>query len=326
MRAVLFDEYGDEDVLRIGETPSPSLGAGQVRIEVSAAGINRADLLQRRGLYPPPAGASAILGLECAGRVSEVGEGVTTFNSGDRVMALLPGGGYAEEAVVDARCVMPTPPSFSDLEAAATPEVYLTAYLNLFVIGGVHADSTVLVHGGSGGVGNAAIQLARCAEAKIIVTAGSDDRCHRCLALGATNAINYRTEDFVAETLEATGGRGVDLIVDCIGGQYLDRNLNLLVEDGRLVVIGLLGGTRAELDLSRLLMRRLTISGSTLRSRSAVQKGQIIADFSKRFGEALQRRAIGPVVESILPLSDAQRAHRMMANGEIFGKLVLRMS
>ena len=322
MQAVVFDKPGDEEVLRVASMPSPNLGEGEVRIAIAGAGVNRADLLQRRGLYPPPPGASEIIGLECAGTLTEIGAGIDDLAVGDRVMALLAGGGYATEAVVPSICVMRTPENFTDLEAASIPEVFITAFLNLFLIGDLEPDSTVLVHGGSGGVGTAAIQLARCAGARVFVTAGSEDRCRACLDLGAEAAFNYREIDFLSATLDATGGYGVDVVLDCIGGEYLDRHLDVLAIYGRLVVIGLQGGARAEIDLTRLMRKRLTITGSTLRARPAEEKGRIIEAFVRRFGPDLLTGAIRPILDRVLPLEEVAEAHRLLAAGKIFGQLV----
>jgi putative PIG3 family NAD(P)H quinone oxidoreductase len=325
MRAVVFDEPGDEDVLRIDEVEEPAPGPGQIRIAVAAAGVNRADLLQRQGLYPPPPGASPLLGLECAGTVLDTAPGIDGFAAGDRVMALLTGGGYAAQAVVDARCVMSTPPALDDIEAAAVPEVFLTAYLNLIELGGLGHHQIALVHGGSGGVGTAAIQLARRIGASVIVTAGSDDRCRRCLDLGADAAVNHQTGDFVQVCLDRSDGRGVDVVLDCIGARYLDQNLRALADDGRLVVIGMMKGARGELDLARLLSRRLSVIGSTLRSRSAAFKGRLIGAFLDRFGSELASGTIRPIIDRVLPIEQAAQAHRSLAAGEIFGKVVLEL-
>ena len=292
-------------------------------VRVAAAGVNRADLLQRRGLYSPPPGASEILGLECAGTVSEFGDGVEGFAVGDRVMALLAGGGYAEEVVVPAACVMATPPCLSDIEAGGVPEVFITAFLNLFLVGGLEPGTTALVHGGSGGVGTTTIQLAKAAGARIVVTAGSDERCRRCLELGADAAVNYREQDFVAVARELTGGHGANVVLDCIGAPYLERHLEVLASGGRLVIIGLQGGSRAELDLAVLMRKRITIAGSTLRARPVEEKARIISAFLERFGAHLADGRIRPVVDRTLPFEQAAEAHRLLAAGEIFGKIVL---
>lgn len=323
MQAVVFDRPGDEDVLHIADLPSPTLGAGEVRIAVAGAGVNRADLLQRRGLYPPPPGASDIIGLECAGAITEVAADVVDLAVGDRVMALLAGGGYSSETVAPSVCVMRTPDSLTDIEAAGVPEVFITAYLNLFLIGDLNPGANVLVHGGSGGVGTAAIQLCKATDARVFVTAGSADRCQACLDLGADAAFNYHDEDFLPATLDATDGHGVDVVLDCIGGPYLERHLDVLATSGRLVVIGLQGGTKAELDLVRLMRKRLTIAGSTLRARSSEEKGHIIEAFIRRFGPELVTGAIRPIVDRVVPLEKASEAHHLLAAGEIFGKIVL---
>jgi putative PIG3 family NAD(P)H quinone oxidoreductase len=325
MKAVVYDQHGDENVLHVDEVPAPELAADEIRVAVRAAGVNRADLLQRGGLYPPPPGASTILGLECAGTVTEVGERVDRFRIGDCVMALLTGGGYAEQVAVDARCAMMAPPQLDDAAAGGLPEAFLTAFLNLFLLGGLGPGGSALIHGGSGGVGSAAIQLAASDGAAALATAGTDERCHRCRELGARAAFNYRTEDFVERTLELTGGRGVDVVLDCIGAPYLDRNLSVLMPGGRLVVIGLMGGAKTELDLGLLLRRRLTLVGSTLRVRSADEKGRIIDRFINEFGDAISSGTIAPVVDRVLPLDRASEAHRLLAAGEIFGKIVLTM-
>ncbi len=326
MKAVVFDKPGEEDVLRVAELPSPDLGDGEVRIAIAGAGVNRADLLQRRGLYPPPPGASDIIGLECAGTLTEIGGGIEDLAVGDRVMALLAGGGYATETVVPSVSVMRTPPNLTDLEAAGLPEVFITAFLNLFLIGGLKSDSTALVHGGSGGVGTAAIQLAKCAGARVFVTAGSPDRCQACLELGADAAFNHRQDDFSAATLDATDGHGVDVVLDCIGASYLDRHLDVLAPYGQLVVIGLQGGAQTEIDLARLMRKRITLTGSTLRARPVDEKGRIIEAFVRRFGPELVTGAIRPIIDRVLPMEEVAEAHRLLAAGEIFGKLVLEMA
>jgi putative PIG3 family NAD(P)H quinone oxidoreductase len=323
MRAVIFDQPGDESVLRVQDVDPPGLAAHEIRIGVAAAGVNRADLLQRRGLYPPPPGASEILGLECSGGVLEVGSGVDDLAVGDRVMALLAGGGYAEEVAVPAACVMAVPDRLSDAEAAGVPEVFITAYLNLFRIGKLQTGETVLVHGGSGGVGTAAIQLAREIGATVAVTAGTEDRCRRCVDLGASIAVDYNRGDFVEEVRALTEGAGADLILDCIGGSYLGRHLDLLAIEGRLVLIGLQGGARGEIDLSAVLRKRLALTGSTLRGRSVREKAGIIRAFTAEFGKAIADGRIRPIIDRFLPFEQAAEAHRLLAAGEIFGKLIL---
>jgi len=325
MRAVVFDHPGDEAVLRVGDVPEPRCGPDEVKIRVAGAGVNRADLLQRKGLYPPPVGASEILGLECSGVVSEVGEAVTGIHDGDRVMALLTGGGYAEQVVTPAATVMPLPEVISDVDAGGIPEVFLTAFLNLFVLGELEPGRSALVHGGSGGVGTAAIQLIRTAGAESLVTAGSDERCDRCRILGADHAFNYRHAGWVPDTIHATDGRGVDVVLDCVGAPYLEHHLEVLAVGGRLVVIGLQGGARADLDLAVMMRKRLSIIGSTLRTRPIAEKGRIVSAFRRRFGQALESGTVRPIIDSVLPLDQAAEAHRLLADGEIFGKIVLTL-
>jgi putative PIG3 family NAD(P)H quinone oxidoreductase len=325
MKAILFDKPGDESVLYLGETAEPALGAGEVRLRVRACAVNRADLLQRQGLYPPPPGASPILGLECAGEVAELGAGVSGWRIGDRAMALLAGGGYAEQVVVHAGSLLPVPAHFSWEQAASLPEVYLTVFLTVFQLGQLSSGGAVLVHGGGSGIGTACTQLAKLAGATVIATAGSDAKCKRCLALGADAAVNYHDGDFVAAAQQATGGRGVDVVLDSIGAPYLERNLSALAVGGRLVLIGLMGGAKAELNLAALLARRLSVIGSTLRARSVEEKADLVAAFRARFGDALESGAITPVVDRVLPLAEAGEAHRAMKASEHFGKIALRV-
>jgi putative PIG3 family NAD(P)H quinone oxidoreductase len=323
MKAVVTRGHGGEEVLRVVDRPPPALTEGGVRIAVDAAGLNRADLLQRRGFYPPPPGASEVLGLECGGTISEVGSGATGIELGRRFMALVPGGGQAEEAVVDGGSLLPVPGIFSEVEAGAFPEVYLTAHLNLFMLGGLERGMTALVHGGSGGVGTAAIQLAGTAGARIVVTAGTEERCRRCRDLGADSAVDYHAGDFETVVLATTGGRGVDVVLDCVGGPYLDKNLEVLTTEGRLVVIGLMGGTVGELDMRRLLAKRIRIIGSTLRALGVDRKAEIVRSFLDRFGEALRDGRLHPVIDSVFPMERVADAHRRLASGEAFGKVVL---
>jgi putative PIG3 family NAD(P)H quinone oxidoreductase len=328
MRAIVIREPGDESVLQMGEAPRPSLGPADVRIRVRATAVNRADLLQRMGLYPPPPGASEILGLECAGDVVETGEQVGGIVRGDRVMALLSGGGYAEEAVVHHGAVLPVPPDMSDEEAGAFPEVFLTAFSNVFMagLGALRPGEAVLVHGGGGGVGTAAIGLLKEAGHPCYVTAGSAEKCGRCLELGATAAIDYRHEDFAERVQALTDGRGVGVVLDHIGAKYLPQNLAVLASGGRLVEIGLMGGAKAEVNLGLLLTRRLSIIGSTLRSRHPDEKADIVRQFRARFGSALAAGRLRPVLHTTLPLADAAEAHRLMKSNAHFGKIVLRVA
>jgi putative PIG3 family NAD(P)H quinone oxidoreductase len=328
MRAIVIREPGDESVLQLGEVPAPPLGPADLRIRVHATAVNRADLLQRQGLYPPPPGASPILGLECAGVVAELGREVRGFSLEQRVMALLAGGGYAEEAVVHHTNALPVPDVMTDEEAGAFPETFLTAYSNVFMpgLGALAAGESALVHGGAGGVGTSAIVLLREAGHRVFVTAGGSEKVRRCLELGATGAIDYRAEDFVARVRELTSGRGVDVVLDHIGARYLAQNLSALAPGGRLVEIGLMGGARAELNLADLLVRRLAVIGSTLRSRSVEEKARIVQGFRERFGGALAAGRLKPVIYRVLPLAEAAEAHRLMQASAHVGKIVLRVN
>ena len=325
MQAIVFDEPGDESVLRLGEAPSPSLRSGCVRIRTRAAGVNRADLVQRMGGYPAPPGASALLGLEVAGEVVEVADGVSAWKPGDRVMALLPGGGYAEESVVHAGSVMAIPEGLSFTDAAALPEVLLTVYRNVFQLGELPRGGGALVHGGGSGIGTAAIQMIKAWGATVVVTAGSAEKCQQCLDLGADFAANYREDDFVAVAKEASGGRGVDVVLDHIGGAYLEKNCSALAVEGRLVVIGLMGGAKGDLPLGALLMKRLRVIGSTLRALPEEQKAEIVAGFQRDFGAAVEKGEIRPIVDRVLPIAEAAEAHRVMQASTHFGKIVLEV-
>lgn len=325
MKAVLIREPGDEDVLAVAEVPAPQPGPGELAIAVHATALNRADLMQRQGLYPAPPGASEILGLECAGVVEAVGAGVAGWESGDRVMALLAGGGYAETAVVDAGSAMPIPTGMAFEDAAAIPEVFLTAYLNLFELGGLRESGSALVHGGGSGVGTAAIQLAKAAGAEILVTAGSAEKCRRCTEIGADLAINYREQAFRAVVAKRNGDKGVDVVLDSIGGPYLEDNLACLSRGGRLVLIGLMGGAKAELPLGLILRSHLQVIGSTLRSRPVAEKAQIVRNFRTRFGAHLESGTLRPIVDRVLSLEDAAAGHRLMKASDHFGKIVLRV-
>jgi tumor protein p53-inducible protein 3 len=326
MKAIVFDKPGDETVLHLGDAPDPQPGPADLLINVRCAALNRADLMQRQGGYPPPAGASTILGLECAGTVAGLGSEVKGWRVGDRAMALLPGGGYAEKAVAHYGSAMHVPAALSDEEAAALPEVYLTAHLNLFMLAGVKANDSVLVHGGGSGVGTASIQLLREAGARSIVTAGSDEKCEQCLRFGADVAINYKSGPFAPKVKAATNGRGADVILDSIGGAYLAENIEALAPGGRLVLIGLMRGAHAEIDLSAVLRRHIKIMGSTLRPRSTDEKAEIVASLIRQFGAAHEAGRLRPPVYKTLPLAQAGEAHRIMQASEHFGKIVLRVS
>jgi tumor protein p53-inducible protein 3 len=326
MIAVTVPKPGDETQLKLAEVPDPVPGAQDLLIKVRCTALNRADLMQRQGFYPPPPGASEILGLECAGEVIAMGREVSGWRAGDRAMALLPGGGYAEQAVVHHGSAMHVPAALSDEEAGALPEVFLTAFLNLFMLGEITAGRSALIHGGGSGVGTAAIVLLREAGVRSIVTAGSAEKCERCLRLGADLAINYNDGPFAAKVKTATSGRGVDVVLDCVGGAYLAPNLEALVQGGRLVLIGLMKGARAELDLAAVMRRHLRIIGSTLRTRSVEEKARIVTAFIGRFGAALGSGAVRPTVDCVLPLAQVAEAHRRMQASAHFGKIVLRVA
>lgn len=325
MRAVIVEGSRTETSLSIQEVEPPSMIPSGVRIRVATAGLNRGDLMQRRGLYPPPPGASEIMGLECSGEVVEVADGVEGFAVGDRVMALLPGGGYGEEAVAHSGSVMHVPEGFSDVEAGVFPEVFLTVFSNVFQIAALPNDGSVLVHGGGSGIGTATIQLAREAGARVFVTVGSAGKCARCLELGADLAIDYTQQDFADEVAKATGGQGVDVVLDSIGAGYLDANLRSLSMNGRLVLIGLMQGARAEANLGALLMRRLSIIGSTLRGRHVDEKARIVEGLFDRFGAALKAGRLRPVVHGSFPLEEVEQAHALMQSSEHFGKIALEI-
>lgn len=325
MQAIVVAEPGDESVLKLGDAPAPALRPGSIRIATRAAGVNRGDLLQRQGMYPPPPGASEIIGLECAGEVVEVAEGVPGWKPGDRAMALLPGGGYAAEAVVDAGSAMPIPDGLSYAEAAALPEVMLTVYRNVWQLGELPPGGSVLVHGGGSGIGTATIQLVKAWKGTVIVTAGSPEKCQRCLDLGAHAAANYNEDDFVQIAKNATNGRGVDLVLDSIGAPYLEKNLASLALDGRLVLIGLMGGAKSEINLAALLLRRLQVIGSTLRGLKEEQKASVVTGFLQTFGESLRSGAVRPIVDSVFPLAEAAEAHRLMKASTHFGKIILEV-
>jgi tumor protein p53-inducible protein 3 len=326
MKAVVFDAPGDESVLHLAQTPAPTLRPGCIRIATRAAGVNRGDLLQRQGMYPPPPGASDVIGLECAGDVVEVADDVSAWKPGDRVMALLPGGGYADEAVVHAGSAMRIPDALSYTDGAALPEVMLTVFRNVFQLGALPRGGSVLVHGGGSGIGTATIQLVKAWKGICVVTAGSANKCQRCLDLGANAAANYNEDDFVETVKQATDGRGVDVVLDSIGAPYLEKNLASLAVEGRLVLIGLMGGAKSEIGLGQLLMRRLQVIGSTLRALPESTKAEIVSGFLEYFGEALESGTVAPIVDRVLPLADAGEAHRVMKSSAHFGKIVLATS
>ena len=326
MRAVLMDGSGGPEVLRLGETPRPRPGPGQVLIRVGASSVNRADLQQRAGHYPPPPGESEILGLEVAGAIEEVGADITDWRQGERVMSLVGGGGYAEYALAPASTLMPVPKGMDFIQAAAISEVWLTAYLNVFREAGLQPGETLLVHGGASGVGTAAIQLAKAlGPSPVLVTVGSADKAAACRALGADHAILYKDEDFAQRVLEITGKHGADVILDHIGGSYLELNLACLALYGRLVIIGLLGGAKAELNIGRLMVKRQRIIGSVLRARPVEEKARITKAFCEQVLGRFATGELKPVIHEVLPLEEARRAHELMAANANTGKLILQV-
>ena len=323
MRAVEISKPGPPEVLRPVERPDPTPAAGEVRIRVAAAGVNRPDILQRRGAYPPPPGASDLPGLEVAGVIDMLGSGVIEWHVGDRVCALVSGGGYATLCTAPAVQCLPIPRGMDFIAGAALPETFFTVWTNVFDRGRLRASESALFHGGSSGIGTTAIQLAVARGSRVLATAGSDEKCRACEQLGAERAINYRTEDFVEVVKEVTGGRGVDLILDIVGGDYIARDLAALAVEGRLVVIGFMGGDSATIDFRRVLGRRLTITGSTLRPRTVAEKGEIAISLRWEVWPLLEQGVVKPIVYRTFPLEDAASAHRLMESSEHIGKIVL---
>ena len=328
MLAISIVEPGGPEVLRPVERHAPAPGPGEVLVRVHAAGVNRPDILQRLGRYPPPPGAPAdIPGLEVAGTVASVGDGITgappRWAVGDRVCALVSGGGYAEYCIVPEPQCLPVPGSLDFVSAAAIPETYFTVWTNLFGRGRLRPGETLLVHGGSSGIGTTAIQLGRAGGATVYATAGSREKCAACERLGVAHAINYRTMDFALSITELTAGRGVDVILDIVGGDYLPRNIDCLAVEGRLLQIGLLGGNKSSINLASVMQKRLTITGSTLRIRSVAEKGAIARELEQHVWPLLAARSVAPIVHAVLPLSQAADAHRLLESGAVIGKLVL---
>ena len=323
MTAIEITTPGGPDVLKPCERPIPTPGHGQILIKVAAAGVNRPDALQRAGNYAPPPGASDLPGLEAAGTIAATGPGVTKWREGDEVCALLPGGGYAEYVLTSQDHALPIPKGLSMIQAAALPETFFTVYSNVFMRGGLKAGETFLVHGGSSGIGTTAIQLAAKAGARVFTTAGSDEKCQTCRDLGAELAINYKNQDFVEEVKTATQGRGVDLILDMVGGSYIPRNVKSLALDGRLVQIAFLEAPKCELNFALLMVRRLTITGSTLRPQSDAAKADIAAALRENVWPMLDAGTIAPVMDSTYPLAEAAAAHAHMESSQHIGKIVL---
>ena len=323
MIAIEISRPGDPDVLVPVERPRPVPASGEVLIRVAAAGVNRPDVFQRRGRYPPPPGASDIPGLEVAGVVEEVGADVRDCRVGDGVCALVAGGGYAEYCVAPSPQCLPIPRGLDYVAAAAMPETFFTVWTNVFERGRLQPNDALLVHGGSSGIGTTAIQLARAFGSRVFATAGSAEKCAACERLGAERAIDYRVEDFVAIVRQLTGDRGVDVVLDMVGGEYFARNIDALATDGRLVEIATLQGVKAELNIQTIMQRRLTITGSTLRARPVADKGAIARALRIRVWPLVEAGAVKPVVHATFPLREAAEAHRVMESSAHIGKLVL---
>ena len=323
MRYIDLAQFGPPEVMRVAERPAPAPAPGEVLIDVHAAGVNRPDIVQRYGKYPPPPGASDILGLEVAGTVAAVGEGVTGWRPGDAICALVAGGGYAEQCVAPQEQCLPVPAGLSMIEAAALPETFFTVWTNLFDRGRLAAGEWVLIHGGTSGIGTTAIQLAAARGARVAATAGTDEKCAACLRLGATEAWNYRTTEWVEAMRQATGGRGADVVLDMVGGDYTARNLQVLAIEGRLVQIAFLKSSQVELDIALLMRKRLWLTGSTLRPRTPAEKGVIARQLEAEVWPLLASRAVAPVIDAVFPLADAPLAHQRMESSAHVGKIVL---
>jgi NADPH2:quinone reductase len=310
-------------VLKIGTRPVPQPRTGEVLVKVEAAGVNRPDVLQRTGNYPVPPGASDIPGLEIAGKVAALGSGVTDWKIGDALCALVQGGGYAEYCAAPALQCLPVPRGLSIAEAASLPETFFTVWSNVFDRAGLKAGESFLVQGGSSGIGVTAIQMAKAFGHQVFATAGNPEKCEACVKLGADRAIDYKTEDFVAVLKEATGGRGVDVVLDMVGGEYVDRELKCLADEGRIVMIAFLGGSRANINLNELMRRRLTLTGSTLRPRPVEFKGAIARKLREKVWPLIETKKIRPVIYKTFPLAEAAKAHELMESGVHIGKIVL---
>jgi len=323
MICIEISQPGEPEVLKPAERPDPVPGPGEVLIRVAAAGVNRPDVLQRRGAYPPPPGASDIPGLEVAGTVAAVGAGVERWRTGDAVCALVSGGGYATMCVAPAPQCLRVPATLDLVAAAAIPETFFTVWTNVFDRGRLAGGEWLLVHGGTSGIGTTAIQIATARGARVLATAGTPEKCRAAETLGAVRAIDRRREDFAAVVKDITGGRGVDVILDIVGGRYAARNIESLARDGRLVIIGLMDGASAEIPLRPILLRRLTVTGSTLRIRTPAEKGAIAAALEREVWPLIERGAVRPVIAGVFPLDRAADAHRRLESGEVIGKLVL---
>jgi NADPH2:quinone reductase len=323
MTAIDIVEPGGPEALQPVQIPTPNPASGEILVQVEAAGVNRPDVIQRKGDYPPPPGASPIPGLEIAGTVVAKGESTSRYHIGDKVTALVTGGGYAQYCVADERAALPFPARFDAVLAAALPETYFTVWHNLFFRGGLMAGETLLIHGGTSGIGTTAIQIAKAFGATVFVTAGSAEKCAFCEELGADLAINYKEQDFVAAVKEKTGGKGVNFILDMVGGDYIQRNLYCVAEDGRIHQIAFLQGSKAEVDFSRLMTKRITLTGSTLRPRTIAVKAQLARALEDQIWPLLSNGTIRPIIETVFPLEQAAEAHRLMEASTHTGKIIL---
>lgn len=326
MRCVEVAGPGGAERLRVGERPEPVPGEGEIAIRISHAGVNRPDILQREGAYPPPSNASDLLGLEASGAVCAIGPGAKRWSVGDRVTALLPGGGYAEVALTRWDHALPMPGPLGAAESAGIPETFFTVWANLFERAGFGEGEWVLIHGGASGIGTTAIQLARAFGAHTVVTAGSGEKCRRCKELGADVVVDYTREDFVVAARDATDGRGVDVILDMVGGDYVERNIRAAALNGRIANIAFLKGSRVTVDLAPAMMKRLKWSGSTLRARPDTEKATLAATLEQQVWPLLERGTVRPVIDSVFPLEAAAEAHRRMESSEHFGKIVLEVN
>jgi putative PIG3 family NAD(P)H quinone oxidoreductase len=326
MRAVVITEPGGPEVLQVEERMVPEAGEGAILVAVAAAGVNRPDVMQRKGQYPPPPGAPDIPGLEISGIVAATGEGASRFKEGDEVIALVPGGGYAEYCIVDERNALPLPEPLTLVEGAGVPETMFTVWHNVFERGGLRPGEWLLVHGGASGIGTTAIQLAKAFGAFVVATAGSERKCEALKRLGADRAINYKTADFVEATTEASRGHGADVILDMVGGDYLKRNCAAAAPEGRIVQISTLAGAKTEIDLRQIMMKRLTLTGSTLRNRPVPFKAELARALEETVWPIIARGRFKPVVDHIFPLDEVVEAHRRIDSGEHFGKIILSMA
>ena len=323
MRAIEITQYGEPEVLKLGTRPVPQPARGEVLIAMAATGINRADTMQRRGNYPVPPGTTDIPGLELSGTIAAIGEGVSDWRIGDEVCALVQGGSYADYCIAPSAQCLPIPKGVSLVEAGSLPETFFTVWSNVFDRGALKGDETLLVQGGTSGIGVTAIQLAHALGHRVFVTAGSDEKCAACVQLGADRAINYRTEDFVKVIKEVTGGKGVDVILDMVGGAYVNRNLQCMAEEGRLVYIATMGGAKAEINVVALMQKRLSITGSTLRARPVEFKAAITKNLREKVWPLIEAGRIKPVIYKTFALADAASAHALMESSQHIGKIML---